>query len=88
MSRLKIMTTSENVTQKSITRPRLSVHHFSFLYALCHEFVRSTIQRDLRARLVGDPILGAPEHQHLDQLPEDYPVGDTGTVTTERMLHP
>ena len=40
-----MMTTSENATQKSITRPLLSVHHTSFLWALCHEFVRSTTQR-------------------------------------------
>ena len=40
-----MMTTSENATQKSITRPHLSVHHISFLWALCQEFVRSTTQR-------------------------------------------
>ena len=36
------MTTSEKATQKSMTRPRRSVHHESFLWALCHELVRST----------------------------------------------
>jgi hypothetical protein len=40
-----MMIASENATQKSITRPRLSVHHTSFLWALCQEFVRSTTQR-------------------------------------------
>jgi len=38
-----MITTSEKATQKSITRPLLSVHHASFfLWALCHELVRST----------------------------------------------
>ena len=37
-----MITTSENATQKSITFPTRSVHHISFLWALCHEFVRST----------------------------------------------
>jgi hypothetical protein len=36
MSRLTMMTTLENATQKSITRPTRSVHHASFLWALCH----------------------------------------------------
>jgi hypothetical protein len=40
------MTTSEKAIQKSMTRPQRSVHHTSsFLWALCHEFVRSTTQR-------------------------------------------
>ena len=39
------MITSENATQNPSTRPRLSVHHTSFLYALCHEFVLSTTHR-------------------------------------------
>ncbi len=37
-----VMTTSEKVIQKSMTYPRLSVHHISFLWALFQEFVRST----------------------------------------------
>ena len=37
MSPLTMMTTSEKATQKSTTRPRLSVHHTSFLWALCQE---------------------------------------------------
>jgi hypothetical protein len=37
-----MITTSENATrEKSITRPTRSVHHTSFLCALCHEFVLS-----------------------------------------------
>jgi hypothetical protein len=45
MSRLTIMITSEKAIQKSMPGPRLSVHHTSFLWALCQEFVRSTIHR-------------------------------------------
>lgn len=40
-----MITTSEKATQKSITRPSLSVHHTSFLWALCQEFVLSTTHR-------------------------------------------
>ena len=51
-----MMTTSENATQKSITRPHLSVHHPSFLCALCHEFVRSTTQRFAASSGAGLPL--------------------------------
>ena len=37
-----MITTSEKATQKSITFATLSVHHASFLWALCHALVRST----------------------------------------------
>ena len=40
-----MMITSEKAIQKSMTVPRLSVHHTSFLWALCQELVRSTIHR-------------------------------------------
>ena len=40
-----MITTSENATQKAITRPLRSVHHTSFLWALCQEPVRSTTHR-------------------------------------------
>ena len=40
-----MMTTSEKDTQKSTTLLRLSVHHTSFLWALCQELVLSTTQR-------------------------------------------
>ena len=40
-----MMITSEKATQKSMTRPRRSVHHASFLWALCQELVRSTTHR-------------------------------------------
>jgi hypothetical protein len=49
------MTTSEKAIQKSITRPRRSVHHTSFLWALCHELVRSTTQRSPICSRVGLP---------------------------------
>jgi len=42
-----MITTSEKATQKSITLPTLSVHHMSFLGALCHELVRSTTHRNV-----------------------------------------
>jgi len=44
-----MITTSEKVTHKSITRPTLSVHHVSFLWAWCHELVRSTTRASERA---------------------------------------
>jgi hypothetical protein len=50
------MTTSENATQKSITAPRLSVHHTSFLWALCQELVRSMTQRLVLASGAGFPF--------------------------------
>jgi hypothetical protein len=40
-----MMITSEKATQKLMTVPRLSVHHTSFLWALCQELVRSTTHR-------------------------------------------
>ena len=40
-----MMIALENATQKSMTRPSLSVHHTSFLCALVHELVRSTTHR-------------------------------------------
>ena len=45
MSLRTTLTTLEKAIQKSMTRPRRSVHHTSFLWALCHELVRSTTQR-------------------------------------------
>jgi hypothetical protein len=50
--------TSDRATQKSTTRPRLSVHQRSFLWAsfACHELVRSTIQRFVAFRGAGLPF--------------------------------
>jgi hypothetical protein len=51
-----MMITSENATQKSITSARLSVHHTSFLWALCQELVRSTTHRLVAANGAGLPF--------------------------------
>ncbi len=51
-----MMTTFEKAIQKSITRARRSVHHASFLWALCHEFVRSTIHLPAAATGAGLPF--------------------------------
>ena len=56
--------------------------HKPFLYSL----LAPTTQRALRARLVGDPLVGAIEHQDLDQLLEDDSVGDTRAVAAQRMV--
>jgi hypothetical protein len=58
-----MITTSENATQKSITLPTRSVHHTSFLWALCHELVRSTTtHRFVAQNGAGLPF---PEISHL-----------------------
>jgi hypothetical protein len=57
-----MITTSENATQKSITFPTRSVHHTSFLWALCHELVRSTTHRFVAQNGAGLPF---PEISHL-----------------------
>ena len=44
-----MMITLEKAIQKSMTRPRLSVHHTSFLWTLCQELVRSTIHLPVAA---------------------------------------
>jgi hypothetical protein len=51
-----MMTASEKAIQKSMTRPRRSVHHTSFLWALCHELVRSTTQRLVACSGAGLPF--------------------------------
>ena len=51
-----MITTLENATQKSITLPTRSVHHTSFLWALCYELVRSTTQRSPICSRVGLPF--------------------------------
>ena len=52
-----MMTTSEKATQKSITLPTRSVHHTSFLWALCHELVLSTTHRSLAQNGADLPFL-------------------------------
>ena len=61
-----MITTSENATQKSITLPTRSVHHMSFLWALCHELVRSTTHRFVAQNGAGLPF---PEIRHLIPSP-------------------
>ena len=56
-----MITTSENATQKSMTRPILSVHHTSFLWALCHEAVLSTTHLLVAQNGAGLPF---PEISH------------------------
>jgi hypothetical protein len=56
MSRLTMMITLEKAIQKSMTRPRLSVHHTSFLWTLCQELVRSTIHLPVAANGAGLPF--------------------------------
>jgi hypothetical protein len=51
-----MMITSEKATQKSITFPLLSVHHTSFLWALCHELVLSTTHRLVTPSGAGSPF--------------------------------
>jgi len=45
MSLRTTTSTSEKAILKSMISPRRSVHHPSFLWASCHELVRSTTQR-------------------------------------------
>jgi hypothetical protein len=51
-----MITTFEKAIQKSTTRARLSVHHTSFLWAFCQEFVRSTIHRPVTFGGAGLPF--------------------------------
>src|SRR5215207_10773377 len=51
-----------------------------------YPLVAPATQSALRARLIGDPPVGAAEHQDLDQLLEDQPVGDAWLVAAERMI--
>jgi hypothetical protein len=48
--------------------------------------IASTAQGALRARIVGDPFVGAAEDQDLNQFLEDHPIWDAGLVATERMV--
>ena len=53
-----MMITLENAIQKSTTRPFRSVHHTSFLWALCQELVRSTTHRLVAVTGAGLPFWG------------------------------
>jgi hypothetical protein len=56
-------------------------HHSGF-----DPLVAATAQGALRARLVGDSFVGAPEHQDLNELLEDHVIGDAGLVTADGWL--
>ncbi len=56
MSLRTTMTTLEKAIQKSMTRPRRSVHQTSFLWALFQEFVRSTTHRFVACSGAGLPF--------------------------------
>ncbi len=56
-----------------------------------HRFLRFRVDKisdeAYTARCVGDPlVVGAAEHEDLDQLLEDDPVWDTSPVAAERMV--
>jgi hypothetical protein len=57
-----MMISFEKLIQKSITLPTRSVHHTSFLWALCHELVRSTTHRLVAQNGASLPF---PEISHL-----------------------
>jgi hypothetical protein len=40
----------------------------------------------LRAGGIGDPLVGAAEHQNLHQLLEEHPLGDARAVASERVV--
>ena len=56
MSLPTMMIALEKAIQKSMTRPCLSVHHTSFLWALLQESVRSTAHRFVACRGAGAPF--------------------------------
>src|SRR5215207_1828544 len=58
-----------------------SLHHSEL-----DPLVTTTAQGALRARLVGDPFVGAAEHKDLDQFLEDNPAGDAPPVAAEWMI--
>jgi hypothetical protein len=60
MVRLTMMITSEKAIQKPITLPRFSVHHTSFLWAFCHELVRSTTHLFVAVTGAGLPFSEIP----------------------------
>jgi hypothetical protein len=53
-----------------------------------YPLVAPATQGALRAGCVGDPLVGAPEHQDLDQFLKDNSVGDTPPVAAQRMIGP
>jgi hypothetical protein len=49
--------------------------------------VTAAAQRGRRAGVIGDPAVVAAEHQDLDELVEDDPIGDAAAVAAERMVN-
>jgi hypothetical protein len=49
--------------------------------------VTAAAQGSRRAGLVGDAAVAAAEHQDLDELVEDDPVGDAGAVAAQRVVN-
>jgi hypothetical protein len=82
MSLRTTMTTSEKAIQKSMTRPRLSVQHANFLWALFQELVRE-VRRSHRDQALDAPA--DPHHAHHAEagLPAHAQKGQLQTV--ERM---
>src|SRR5215207_4924262 len=48
--------------------------------------VASVAQRGGRTQLIGDPVVGAAEHQYLNELLEDHSIGYAGAVAAQRMV--
>jgi hypothetical protein len=48
--------------------------------------VAAAPQRGGGAGVIGDAAVAAAEHQHLDELVEDDPVGDAGAVAAQRVV--
>jgi hypothetical protein len=50
--------------------------------------IAAAAQGGRRAAAVGDAPVATAEHQHLDELVEDDPIGDARAVAAERMVDP
>jgi hypothetical protein len=50
-----------------------------------YPLLASIPKRGGRTRLIGDPAVGAAENQDLNQLIEDYLIGDSQAVTAQRV---
>lgn len=81
-----MMSASEKATHKSIIRPRLSVHHESVSWTLCHEFVRSTIHLPVAATGAGLPFCEISGIR--PRTPGFSPVACESKPRSRRMLAP
>ena len=68
------------VTPASVSRCRVGRQRFDPLLA-------PVAKRGSRIPLIGDPVVGASEHQYLDELLEDHSVGYARAVASQRMIH-